>query len=148
MKDMFFNYDHNINKKECQEIHWYNKPLKNMVGYSDLQVVTNIKGDLIGVSVFKNNPIKLYFYIDGDIDGNFDIDDKLSNITFEIIDKNEEHKVRITKEVICKNGEIIVYIPAEENILEQDIYKLKLTAIIEDEPHTLFAEQDAFLEVR
>lgn len=148
MKDMFFNYDHNINKKECPEIDAYYQPPKNMVGYGDMQIIKNIKGDTIGVSAQKNNPIKLYFYLDGDINGNCFFDDKLTDITFKIIDSNIEHNVRIVKHAECQWGEIFIYIPAEENTLEQDIYKISLTAFVDGELYTLFSEQDAFLEIR
>ena len=64
MKDMFYNYDHNIDRDVDPIRPIPVKPPKVLAGDKDSFVVKNAKGDEIGVRVKKGMPFTLYFYLE------------------------------------------------------------------------------------
>lgn len=146
MKDMFYNYDHDINKKEYPEILDFSDHPKDMTNYGDIMIIKDIKENIIGVSVCKGSPIKLYFHLDGTIGGSDDLEKYINSVTFNILDLN--HEVLITKTPNFVNKDLYIEISSEENILKQDLYRMQLIADIDEDQYTLFSEQDAVLEIR
>jgi len=149
MRDMFYNYDHHINKKDYPEEQNIKKQ-KTLEGYADMQIIYNIKGDFIGVSTKQGNPIKLYFSFSGDIDDDIDVISYLNNFSFKIVNVLHEPIITEADARITPThnfNEIEVYIPAELNTLKKDVYRMELSCIIDDETYTLFSEQDAILEI-
>jgi len=148
-RDMFYNYDHHLNRKDYlqEEILDDDKKLNS---FTDMQIIYNIKGEYVGVSCKKGAPIKLYFVFDGDIDGDIDILGYLEDFKFSIVDVL--HEVLISEEdaVITRTenfNEIEIYIPSEKNTLKHDVYRMMLDCTIDGENYTLFSEADGILEV-
>ena len=81
--DMFYNYEHHINKKSQDKQD--NLNTNNIIGNADMQIIYNIKGEFVGISTKKGNPIRLYFSFEGDIDGDIDISSYLMDFKFSIV---------------------------------------------------------------
>lgn len=148
-RDMFYNYEHHLNRKEYPEEDVV-ESIKKLNSYADMQIIYNIKGDFIGVSTKQGNPIKLYFSFSGDIDDDIDVISYLNDFSFKIVNVLHEPLITEANASITPThnfNEIEVYIPAEANTLKKDIYRMELSCNIDGENYTLFSEQDAILEI-
>ena len=146
MKDMFYKYDHDINRKEYPQIIDFQDKPHDLISYGDIMIIKDIKDNTIGVSVCQNSPIKLYFHLQGDIDGSTDFERKINSVTFNILDINHEVLISRTPNFVSKD--IFIEIPSELNTLKPDIYRMNLIADIDENTYTLFSEQDGILEIR
>lgn len=148
--DMFYNYEHHINKKSQDKQDNLNK--NSIKGNADMQMIYNIKGEFVGISTKKGNPIRLYFYFEGDIDGDIDISSYLMDFKFSIV--NVLHEPLIFNETnalfrLSDNfNELEIYIPAENNTLLQDVYRMQLSCTIDGNEYILFSESDGILEIK
>lgn len=147
---MFYNYDHNINKKVYPKPLFINLPPEEPTGYSNMTAVVNVKGDMIGVSGKKNNRITLYFNLFGKTDIRL-----IRSIRFDIVDKYHESLINtswytgaLNPNMTFIDNQIKVDIPAEMNTLEEGLYRFKLQVNIDNEWYTVFSEKDSFIEVR
>ena len=148
-RDMFYNYDHQIDKQDYKMMPKEPKPIK-WNSSTNMQVIHNIKGDFIGVSAKKNNPIKLYFTFFGMVNGDHSVLERMSDFKFSIV--NVLHEPLITEDDVLINAtanynEIEVYIPASNNNLLQDVYRMELSCLVDNENYTLFSENDGVLEI-
>ena len=148
--DMFYNYEHHINKKSQDKQD--NLNTNNIIGNADMQIIYNIKGEFVGISTKKGNPIRLYFSFEGDIDGDIDISSYLMDFKFSIV--NVLHEPLIFNETnalfrLSDNfNELEIYIPAENNTLLQDVYRMQLSCTINGNEYVLFSESDGILEIK
>lgn len=149
MKDMFYNYDHHINRKEYPE-----QPVDpekgKLEGYSGQWIVYDYKGNEIGIRVYQYAPIRLHFDFSGNIDGDPKIRGFLNNnpITLEII--NNFHTVLIKREYRnqIKHNSLDIEIIDDENVLKKDVYYMNLYITLETgERYNLYNEKDGFLSI-
>ena len=146
MKSMFYNYEHDINKKE------YPRPLlepetpEELVSYADMQMIYNATGELLGVSGRQHSKLHFYFHFYGDIDGS-PIWTKLKNLNFYIINRWNQKVISKIPNLALQENEVCIEISSEENTLNKGIYRLHLDAEVDGETCTLFSEHDGILEI-
>jgi hypothetical protein len=154
MKDMFYNYEHNINKKEYHQPIGITVPSYILTGNPNISIITNIKGDEIGVQVNKNVPFSLYFYLHSENCRESIAEDlKDSEITFEIL--NYTHDIVITKtlsldECFDQNTNTIKIEVIQEELakLKREAYRVRLAANWADGCYELYPEMTGLLIVR
>lgn len=154
MKDMFYNYDHNINKKEYPEnpIYYTNKKLHTTMAARKL---FNVKGDELGVCAKVNSEFYLYFKVDGAAyadDGTFEADARtiLENaiLHFDVLNQKREVVASFMPELSEYDSEIRVQIyTSEEGPLKYGNYKMHLYFETENGIYTLFSEEDGILTI-
>ena len=153
MKDMFYNYDHNIIKKEWPEPNWNKRPNK-LDGYSGQYIVKDWKDNEIGIRVHQGTPIKLHFDFSGHIDKDTDIETFLNyeynTITLQIVDIFHNVLIEKTYKDAVKDNSLDVEITEEEDLknLKKDTYYIRLyinTQLLEK--YTLYDERDGFLSI-
>lgn len=148
-KDMFYNYDYHINKKEYP----YNEIVKennDLTGYSGQWLVYDYAGKCIGLRVYKNAPINLHFDFEGSVDGCCAIDDFLNNNTLTIELNDAFHNTFIKKDIYgeINNGCLDIELLDEENKLKKDTYYIHLYVTLETgEIYNLFNEADGFVSI-
>lgn len=146
MRDMFYNYDHNINKKE------YPRPICNcdcnsLTNYGGAQMLKNKLGKAYGVRGKANSAFDLFFYIDGRIDdtGVLSMIDA-DKFTLEILSKEEKVITTVSGERFALDT-LKFTVNATDDILPYGIYRINLKMEYEDETYILFSTRDAILSI-
>lgn len=154
MKNMFFNYDNNIDTS------LYNKESNCHCNHcvKDFSIVTDIKGNFLGINTKFQHPISLYFHLE-DFGSEYlaftgySLADLVlsSKIVFEI--RTLTHKPVITKEFLAQDcfssstNDLFIYLDDIKD-LKQESYRMSLKLVWEDETYELFSETDGLLIVR
>lgn len=153
MKDMFYNYDHNINKKEYPKLDSWGGETKMLEGNNNTYIITDIKGNEIGVEVKRDVGFTLYFTLDGEVEGS-SISELVDNSTilFEIIDRTHEvvlsYKPDVVDYDLITNTMAIEISAKQASILKLESYRMRLTLNWPDGSYRLVDEDAGLLIVR
>ena len=97
MKDMFVNYDNDIEKKVVPpHLHFNDRP-HILESEDNISIVRNALGNELGIKVKHNTAFNLYLYLDGCVNGG-SIDNLVANsqLTFQVF--SLRHKLMLEKE--------------------------------------------------
>ena len=147
MKDMFYNYEHDIDKKDFPILH-FEKKYKVSENYHGVEYIRNAAGDILGVKSDRNSTFDVYFYLDGSVE-NGSIFDLVNQSQFYLEILNSKGKVITKLEAIKFSSDTLkITIEANDSIMPNGLYSLRLTMIYEDKAYTLFKENDATLYIK
>ena len=154
MKDMFVNYDNDIEKKVVPpHLHFNDRP-HILESEDNISIVRNALGNELGIKVKHNTAFKLYLYLDGWVNDE-SVDNLVTNsqLTFQVF--SLRHKLVFEKTfnaVDYYNAEsnwIVVPITQEESeIFDIDSYKICATLTWPDGKYELYSENDGLLIFR
>jgi len=152
MRDMFHNYDHNIDKKEYPKMPCVEDDTRILQSDPNLQLVLDAFGNEIGICARHGEEFTLYFMLDGEVWGS-SIRELVSNsvIVFEINDY--WHKNIITKNLTAEDAfcddTIYVTITKDEALkLKQETYKMRLSLSWPGGGYELYSEHNGFLTIK
>ena len=150
MKNMFFNYDNNIDTSSHKEHPHFENP----------DIIKDINGKFLGIKAKFQTPTTLYFHLT-DFGSEYLLTNGLSladlvmssDIVFEI--STTTHKVVVTKHIsaqdnfISNSNDIIVFLDTEDmQKLKQESYKMNLKLSWEEDVYEVFSETDGLLIIR
>lgn len=145
MASMFTNYDNNINSLACGT-HFHPSPKKYP------KIITNIKGEVLGVQVERSELLQLYFHLEDTYEVDFD-EIYNSSALFEVL--TTTHKVVISKEFLTAEilnqdtTDLVIYLSKSEmETLKKETYNMRLTLKTTETSYEVFAEKDGYLVVR
>ena len=154
MKDMFVNYDNDIEKKVVPpHLHFNDRP-HILESEDNISIVRNALGNELGIKVKHNTAFNLYLYLDGCVNGE-SIDTLVLNsqLTFQVF--SLRHKLVFEKTfnaVDYYNAEsnwIVVPITQEESEkFDIDSYKICATLTWPGGKYELYSENDGLLIFR
>ena len=154
MKDMFVNYDNDIEKKVVPpHLHFNDRP-HILESEDNISIVRNALGNELGIKVKHNTAFNLCLYLDGWVNGE-SVDTLVLNsqLTFQVF--SLRHKLVFEK--IFKAADyydvesnwIVVPITQEESeIFDIDSYKICATLTWPDGKYELYSENDGLLIFR
>lgn len=144
MKDMFYNYEHNIDRKDYPEFPPCEFP-RQPEGHYGAEPVFNAHGDCLGVKAKADSKFDLFFSFEGEIEGS-DIYSFLSEGYFILGLYSSKSKLvaSFTGEKFDDNN-LVVHIDSSE--LPCDIYSMMLIATYKENTYTLFNEGDGILHI-
>jgi len=147
MKDMFYNYDHDINKKEYPPAPRHHIP-KNADSFSGVKILRNALGDTLGVVAKQNSIFDLYFYLDGEVEGG-SVADLIADATFrlEIIGKDQKVFYSFPAEIYSLDTLRVQVIASDEDSFGYGVYKLKLIMTLDGDDFTMLSENNAILSI-
>lgn len=145
MSKMFINYESNLMTQVCRP-NFQPEPQKCP------KIITNIKGETIGVQVDQMSPLQLYFHLENICD--VEIDELLQGtLLFEVL--TTTHKSVIAKEYPIievlnqyTNDLFIMLSQAEMQTLKKETYDMRVTLKTANANYQVFAEKDGYLIVR
>ena len=154
MKDMFVNYDNDIEKKAVPPHFHINKKPKILESVDNISIAHDALGNEIGVKVKHNVGFYLYFYLDGWV--NSDSVDRLvqeSSLNFKVFSLRNKLVFEKTVPAIdiyddetnCLWLEIS---QSESEIFDIDSYKMCATLLWDGGSYELFSKNDGLLIVR
>ena len=154
MKDMFVNYDNDIEKKVVpQHLHFNDRP-HILESEDNISIVRNALGNELGIKVKHNTAFNLYLYLDGWVNGE-SVDNLVANsqLTFQVF--SLRHKLVFEKTFNAadyydvESNWIVVPITQEESeIFDIDSYKICATLTWSDGKYELYSENDGLLIFR
>ena len=152
MKDMFVNYDNDIEKKVVPpHLHFNDRP-HILESEDNISIVRNALGNELGIKVKHNTAFNLYLYLDGCVNGE-SVDNLVisSQLTFQVF--SLRHKLVFEKTfnaVDYYNAEsnwIVVPITQEESeVFDIDSYKICATLTWSDGKYELYSEDDGLVK--
>ena len=153
MKDMFFNYDNNINTDTPPMVPICDIPEKHLESNPNLSLVKDLKGNDIGICARYGAGFDLYFTLTGCVE-NSPIEELIANsiINFKIIDY--WNKVIIEKdftadEAYYGDNTIQISIPSElASTLRQETYYMVLTLTWNGGSYILYNKDNGFLTIK
>ena len=154
MKDMFVNYDNDIEKKVVPpHLHFNDRP-HILESEDNISIVRNALGNELGIKVKHNTAFNLYLYLDGCVNGE-SIDTLVLNsqLTFQVF--SLRHKLVFEKTFNAadyydvESNWIVVPITQEESeIFDIDSYRICATLTWPDGKYELYSENDRLLIFR
>ena len=154
MKDMFVNYDNDIEKKVVPpHLHFNDRP-HILESEDNISIVRNALGNELGIKVKHNTAFKLYLYLDGWVNDE-SVDNLVTNsqLTFQVF--SLRHKLVFEKTFNAvdyydvESNWIVVPITQEESeIFDIDSYKICATLTWPDGKYELYSENDGLLIFR
>ena len=116
------------------------------------KVLTNIKGEVLGVQVDYNLPLQLYFHLENVCE--VELNELLSGTAlFEIL--TTTHKAIISQEYqiasILDQGsnDLYIFLGTEEmKALKKETYNMRVTLKTAEHEYVVFAEKDGYLVIR
>ncbi|MBP5467691.1 MAG: hypothetical protein J6Z11_00435 [Candidatus Riflebacteria bacterium] len=166
MKDMFYNYDNNIDKNLQNRPHFPAGYPAVLESDPNISIVKDAKDREIGVRVRHNMPFTLYFYLD-DYTNAMKVSD-IPNLRsfvlnslcyFEVVSNKHNVIFSISQPAInifdLKSSKLAINVSQEQaNLLKKDTYRMQLVLSTIGTEHTigssyiLFDEDDGLLIVR
>lgn len=145
MSNMFTNYETATRSTSCRP-HFIRKPKKG------LKMITNIKGDVLGVQIDYALPLQLYFHLENVCE--VDLNELLSGTAlFEIL--TTTHKLLVSREFALSevldqhtNDLCISLTATEMKPLKKETYNMRVTLQTSFGNFVVFAEKDGYLIVR
>jgi hypothetical protein len=142
---MFTNYETNI-KSISYSLTPATEPKKGT------KMITNIKGETLGVQVDYASPLQLYFQLENI--GEVGFEELLSGTAvFEIL--TTTHKPLISKEFPIEDilniytNDLCIFLSQEElEPLKKETYNMKITLKLAEASYVVFAEEDSYLVIR
>ena len=154
MKDMFVNYDNDIEKKVVPpHLHFNDRP-HILESEDNISIVRNALGNELGIKVKHNTAFNLYLYLDGWVNGE-SVDNLVANsqLTFQVF--SLRHKLVFEKPFNAadyydvESNWIVVPITQEESeIFDIDSYKICATLTWPGGKYELYSENDGLLIFR
>ena len=154
MKDMFVNYDNDIEKKVVPpHLHFNDRP-HILESEDNISIVRNALGNELGIKVKHNTAFNLYLYLDGCVNGE-SIDTLVLNsqLTFQVF--SLRHKLVFEKTFDAadyydvESNWIVVPITQEESEkFDIDSYKICATLTWPGGKYELYSENDGLLIFR
>ena len=154
MKDMFINYDNDIEKKVVPpHLHFNDRP-HILESEDNISIVRNVLGNELGIKVKHNTAFNLYLYLDGCVNDE-SVDNLVisSQLTFQVF--SLRHKLVFEKTFNAvdyydvESNWIVVPITQEESeIFDIDSYKICATLTWPDGKYELYSENDGLLIFR
>ena len=150
MKNMFFNYDNNIET---------NRPAGHQ-HFENQDIVKDIKGNFLGIKAKFQTPTTLYFHLT-DFGSEYlstngiSLTDLVmsSNIVFEIL--TTTRKVVVSKNILAQDcfistsQDIVVFLDTEDmKSLKQESYKMSLKLSWGEDSYEVFSDSDGLLIIR
>jgi hypothetical protein len=149
MANMFTNYDNDVKSLPCEPC-FHHIPLK------DSRIITNIKGEMIGVQVNHASPLQLYFHLEN-IEG-LNSEDSFATVLqgstlFEVLTTTGKVLVKreyMTAEILDQyTYDLYVTLTQEEmKMLKKETYAMRVTLKTANSEYEVFAEKDGYLIVR
>jgi len=145
-KDMFYNYDYNINEKKFPEpIVWHDCHKHNVAFAGGAVPLTNVKGEVLGLLAKRNSDFNIYFSL-SDLCGDGMINEIMeSDVVCNIL--NRRHKVMCSPEVYKFSDDVLVAQVHAGDELPYGNYRVELYAMINGEKYILFADTDGILSI-
>ena len=145
MSNMFTSYETNTRSMSCPPYH-VREPKKGT------KLITNIKGDVLGVQIDYALPLQLYFHLENVCE--VELNELVSGTAlFEIL--TTTHKVLVSKEFQVSeildqytNDLYISLTPDEMKPLKKETYNMKVTLQTAAGNFVVFAEKDGYLVIR
>lgn len=145
MSNMFTSYETDTSCTSCRP-HFVSEPKNGP------KMITNIKGDVLGVQVDYALPLQLYFHLENVCE--VETEELLSGTAlFEIL--TTTHKVLVSREFMISeildqytNDLCISLTPDEMKPLKKETYNMKVTLKTSTETFVVFAEKDGYLVIR
>ena len=145
MSNMFTSYETNTGSMSCPP-HHVREPKKG------IKLLTNIKGDVLGVQIDYALPLQLYFHLENVCE--VELNELVSGTAlFEIL--TTTHKVLVSKEFQVSeildqytNDLYISLTPDEMKPLKKETYNMKVTLQTAVGNLIVFAEKDGYLVIR
>ena len=154
MKDMFVNYDNDIEKKVVPpHLHINDKP-HILESTDNIAIVRNAVGNEVGIKVKHNTAFNLYLYLDGWVNGE-SVDNLVANsqLVFQVF--SLRHKLVFEKVFNAadyydvESNWIVVPVSQEESeIFDIDSYKICATLGWPGGKYELYSENDGLLIFR
>ena len=154
MKDMFVNYDNDIEKKVVTpHLHFKDRP-HILESEDNISIVRNALGNELGIKVKHNTAFNLYLYLDGCVNGE-SVDNLVtsSQLTFQVF--SLRHKLVFEKTFDAadyydaESNWIVVPITQEESEkFDIDSYKICATLTWSGGKYELYSENDGLLIFR
>ena len=154
MKDMFVNYDNDIEKKVVPpHLHFNDRP-HILESEDNISIVRNALGNELGIKVKHNTAFKLYLYLDGWVNDE-SVDNLVTNsqLTFQVFSLRHKLVFEKTFDAVdyydVESNWIVVPITQEESeIFDIDSYKICATLTWPDGKYELYSKNDGLLIFR
>ena len=151
MKDMFYNYDNDIDLElSCQRL----SDSQSDATADAAKMLYNKIGEPIGVQIRYKTPINLYFNL-RETAGRRDLIDLITRSTIVFKINNARHITIVEKAFSGFNvfnpvtGDILIALSQQEtSVLKQECYRMELQLIDGEDLYPLFNELDAYLVIR
>ena len=145
MSNMFTSYETNTRNTSCCP-HFVSEPKNGP------KMITNIKGDVLGVQINYALPLQLYFHLENICE--VELNELLSGTTlFEIL--TTTHKIRVSREFLTSEilnqdtSDLCISLTAEEmELLKKETYNMRVTLKTAMQSFIVFAEKDGYLVIR
>ena len=154
MKDMFVNYDNDIEKKVVPpHLHFNDRP-HILESEDNISIVRNALGNELGIKVKHNTAFKLYLYLDGWVNDE-SVDNLVINsqLTFQVF--SLRHKLVFEKTFnaadyydVESNWIVVPITQGESEIFDIDSYKICATLTWSGGKYELYSENDGLLIFR
>lgn len=144
MRDMFYNYEHNIERKDPPPLSPFDRK-SEADGFYGAEPVFNAHGDCLGVKAKADSNFDLFFSLEGYIDG--------SNIYTLLSEGQFVLGVYSSKSKLIANfsGEMFddenLVVHVDSSLLPPDLYSMKLIVVYDGETHTLFDNENSILRI-
>lgn len=145
MSNMFASYETDTRRTSCRP-HFVSEPKNGP------KMITNIKGDVLGIQIDYASPLQLYFHLENVCE--VELNELLSGVVlFEVL--TTTHKVLVSHEFLvtdildqCSN-DLCVFLTAEElKPLKKETYNMRVTIKTTENEYVVFAEKDGYLVIR
>ena len=155
MKDMFVNYDNDIEKKVVPPHLHFNDRSHILESEDNISIVRNALGNELGIKVKHNTAFNLYLYLDGCVNGG-SVDNLVTNsqLTFKVFSLRHKLVFEKTFDAVdyynAESNWIVVPITQEdsEKYFDIDSYKICATLIWSGGKYELYSENDGLLIFR
>ena len=154
MKDMFVNYDNDIEKKVVPpHLHFNDRP-HILESEDNISIVRNALGNELGIKVKHNAAFNLYLYLDGCVNGE-SVDNLVisSQLTFQVF--SLRHKLVFEKTFNAadyynaeSNWIVVPITQKESEKFDIDSYKICAALTWSDGKYELYSENDGLLIFR
>jgi hypothetical protein len=145
MPNMFTSYEASARSFPCP-------PAPATKGQKDIKILTNIKGEVLGVQIDYNSPLQLYFHLENVWEVDFK---EISRgvAVFEIL--TTTHKVLISHEYPIADildqytNDLYISLNLDEmKPLKKETYNMRVTLKTTEMEYVVFAEKDGYLVIR
>ena len=145
MSNMFTSYETDTRNTSCRP-HFVSEPKNGP------KMITNIKGDVLGVQIDYALPLQLYFHLENICE--VELNELLSGTTlFEILTTTHKSLVSrefLTSEILNQDtSDLCISLTVEEmELLKKETYNMKVTLKTATQSFVVFAEKDGYLVIR
>jgi hypothetical protein len=145
MSNMFTSYETNTKSIPCSP-----PPVREP--RKGIKMLTNIKGEVLGVQVEYASPLQLYFHLENVCE--VELNELLSGmVLFEVL--TTTHKVLVSREFAMSDildqytNDLYIWLtPDEMKPLKKETYNMRVTLKTSAEDFVVFAEKDGYLVIR